>query len=98
MPEKFRRALKTFLGALEENFGEGFSVYLFGSLARGDYLLDSDVDVIVVMESLRGLKPWERTSMLRKMAPQDVGFDIIGYTREEFEEIKGYLEPLAKIR
>ncbi|MEM2925940.1 MAG: nucleotidyltransferase domain-containing protein [Candidatus Bathyarchaeia archaeon] len=98
LPEKFRNAISAFLKALEENFKGGFSVYLFGSLARGDYLLDSDIDIIVVMEELRSLKPWERTAMLRRIAPKDVGFDIIGYCEEEFKRMREYFEPLLRLR
>ncbi|MBS7638674.1 nucleotidyltransferase domain-containing protein [Candidatus Bathyarchaeota archaeon] len=97
-PEKFRRALHAFLQALEENFGNNLSVYLFGSLARGDYLLNSDIDLIIVTDRLKGLKPWERTAKLRRMAPEDVGLDILGYTEEEFQRAKKYLEPMVKIR
>jgi len=44
------------LKVLEELSEElGADVYLFGSYARGDHLLDSDVDVLVVSERFEGM-------------------------------------------
>jgi len=97
LPKRFKEGLEAFLKGLEENFKSDFNVYLFGSLARGDYLLNSDIDVIVVTDRLRDLKTWERTATLRKMAPKNVGFDIICYTAEEFERIKDQWKPLVRI-
>lgn len=84
---RFRNALEEFIGNLLRDLRSGFEVYLFGSLARGDYLLDSDIDVIVVTDALGGMKAWERTAYLRKLAPGNIGFDIVCYTKEEFREI-----------
>ena len=85
MPKRFREAINDFINALK---GFDVEVYLFGSLDRGDYLIDSDVDLIVVAHFLGGMKPWERTAYLRRLAPKNVGFDIISYTREEFKRAK----------
>jgi hypothetical protein len=98
LPAKFRSAIKEFAENLAENLkDEKMEVYLFGSLARGDYLLDSDIDLIVVTDSLKNMKPWERTAYLRKLAPRSLGFDILCYTREEFEKAKPFWENLIKI-
>jgi len=97
LPERFKEGLETFLKVLEGNFESDFSVYLFGSFARGDYLLDSDIDIIVVTDKLRDLKTWERTATLRRMAPKNVGFDIICYTLEEFEIAKERWKPLIRL-
>jgi len=67
------------------------------SLATRDYLLDSDADVVVVTDKLRDSKMWERTATLRRMAPKNVGFDIICYTQEEFERTKEQWEPFIRI-
>lgn len=87
MHPRFRNAIQQLLKNLPEEL-EGAEIYLFGSLARGDYLLDSDVDIIVVTDALREMKPWERAAHLRKLAPQDIGFDIICYTLKEFQEAR----------
>lgn len=44
------------------------------------------------------MKPWDRTATLRKMAPEDVGFDIICFTEEEFAKARRSLQPLVRIR
>ncbi len=57
---------------------------LFGSRARGDAREDSDVDLLVVMET--GAKPAYRSLPIRK-ALKDIHIskDIVVYTPEEFE-------------
>jgi len=98
LPLRFRKAINHFLRNLDLNMKGEYQVYLFGSLARGDYLLDSDVDVIVVSDQLARMKPWERTAYLRRLAPTDVGFDIIGYTREEFERARERFPEIKMIK
>ena len=66
----------------------GYEIYLFGSYARGDHLLDSDVDVLVVSEEFEGMSPPERASKVRQMLPEDVAFEIIALTPAEFREFK----------
>ncbi|RLI30564.1 hypothetical protein DRO48_03065 [Candidatus Bathyarchaeota archaeon] len=98
LPPRFREALNRFLRNLDLNMKGEYQVYLFGSLARGDYLLDSDIDLIVVSDQLAQMKPWERTAYLRRLAPANVGFDIIGYTREEFERAKERFPEIKMIK
>lgn len=62
------------------------AVYIFGSHARGDYTLESDVDVVVVSEVFRGVRMQERVVMVRLRLPSDVGFDIIPLTPDELRE------------
>lgn len=81
---------------LPENL-RGAEIYLFGSLARGDYLLDSDIDLIIVTDALKEMKPWERAAHLRKLAPQDTGFDIICYTAKEFEESRHRWQDIVRL-
>jgi predicted nucleotidyltransferase len=61
-------------------------VYLFGSYARGDHMVESDVDIVVVSPLFRGLKYLDRVALVRSRLPGDVGFDIIALTPEEFRE------------
>lgn len=63
-------------------------VYLFGSYARGDHLLDSDVDILVVSESFKGLPQPERIAQIRLKLPGDLPFDIIALTPEEHQKLK----------
>ncbi len=60
-------------------------VYLFGSFAMNTYLVDSDVDVVIVSEVFKGLNIDERVVLVRRLLPKDRSFDIIPLTFEEFE-------------
>lgn len=76
----FAERAKSVLGSVE--------VYLFGSYARGDWLSDSDIDLIVVSDAFKGLDLGRRYALVRKLLPHDRGFEILTYTPEEFEEAK----------
>ncbi len=78
--KKFAAEAKGVLGSVE--------VYLFGSYARGDWLEDSDVDLVVVSPAFKGSDVGRRCPLVRRLLPRDVGFEILTYTPEEFEEAK----------
>jgi len=79
--------LKKFVADAEKSLGF-VEVYLFGSYARGDWLEDSDVDLVVVSPAFRGLDIGRRYSIVRRLLPMNIGFEILTYTPEEFEEAK----------
>ena len=60
-------------------------VYLVGSWARGDWLLDSDVDLIVVSKRFEGLSLGERYRLVKSLTPPGRSLDVLAYTPEEFE-------------
>ena len=60
-------------------------IFVFGSYARGDWHPDSDLDLMVEMET--NLAPAARRFALRKtLVHQPCGVDILAYTPEEVEE------------
>lgn len=65
------------------------TIYLFGSIARGDHTVESDVDIVVVSDRFQGLSMPERVRLVRLLLPDDMAFDIIALTPEELEELKG---------
>lgn len=72
---------------------EGFNpekIILFGSYAYGQPTKDSDIDLMVVMDT--DMKPYERAVPLRK-ALRDLGIskDIIVRTPQEFERFKNII-------
>jgi hypothetical protein len=66
-------------------------IIFFGSRIRGDYLKDSDYDIIVVSKTFKGKHFTERSSDVLK-ALWNAGivgdFEILCYTPEEFERKK----------
>ncbi|MEM1632247.1 MAG: nucleotidyltransferase domain-containing protein [Thermofilum sp.] len=78
------------LEALERLARElGATVYLFGSYARGDHTLESDVDVVVVCERFEGMEYADRVALVRLKLPRELGFDIVALTPREFSERAG---------
>lgn len=61
-------------------------MYLFGSFAKGDWLEDSDIDIIVVSEKFEGKPMPERVNAIRKLASDNLAFEILAYTPKELEE------------
>jgi len=45
------KVIREIVEALEKD-EDALKAYLFGSMARGDYHLDSDIDVLVISENL----------------------------------------------
>lgn len=66
----------------------GCELYLFGSYAKGTHTLDSDVDVLVISKSFEGLRQPERVSRVRQRLPEDMSFEIIALTPEEFRRLR----------
>ena len=83
--ETRRRVIRVLEGLAREL---GASVYLFGSYARGDHMIDSDVDLIVVSDRFRGLDVPSRVVLVRLLLPGDMGFDNVAFTPEEFEVLR----------
>ena len=60
-------------------------VIAFGSYARGEHDPESDLDLIVELESEKPF--WERTIEVgRLFVPRDWALDLLVYTPEEFAE------------
>ena len=61
---------------------------LFGSFATGKTKKWSDIDILIVSESFKGLKPLDRGLNLYDMWSADYPVDFLCYTPEEFENAK----------
>ena len=59
------------------------AVYLVGSRARGDYLEDSDIDLVIGARGVRGLNMKERLMILADLA--EPGVEYLVYDAEEWE-------------
>jgi len=82
---KVEEILNRFAEQLRENYGP-VEIYLFGSFAKGDWLEDSDIDIIVVSEKFKGKPMPERVNSIRKLAPENLAFEILAYTPKELKE------------
>jgi len=60
-------------------------IIIFGSTARGDRLVESDVDLIVISDSFFNMPLNERFRIVYSAWPPHIDADIIPLTREEFE-------------
>lgn len=59
---------------------------LFGSRARGDYLKDSDYDVILVSRDFAGIPFTDRVSLMYKYWAREEPIEPLCYTPEELNE------------
>ncbi len=84
LPPKVEQAIQSFLQHLKEVYPDA-RAYLYGSFARGDWLEDSDVDMVVVSTTFTE-ELVERMAKLRRLAPYTVAFEILAYTPEEMEQ------------
>ena len=62
-------------------------VILFGSYARGDYGMISDIDLLIIMHSNRNFVD-RIVDMYKKIKPE-TAVDFLVYTPEEIEKMKG---------
>jgi predicted nucleotidyltransferase len=61
---------------------------LFGSRARGDYLLSSDVDLIVISDDFAGTSFPQRMIFLHEHWELPYYLEGLPYTEEEFARLK----------
>ena len=90
MPSKILSNVEQVLSQLAKQLQEEYEpveIYLFGSFAKGDWLEDSDVDIVVVSEKFLGKTMPERINLIRKLAPGDLALEILAYTPEELKEV-----------
>ena len=85
--EEIIRLLKKFIRKVNKKF-KLEQVILFGSRARGDYLINSDVDLILVSKDFENL-PF-RKRMVEVIGDWDAYLDleVLCYTPEEFNRKK----------
>ncbi|MGC8849000.1 MAG: nucleotidyltransferase domain-containing protein [Candidatus Bathyarchaeia archaeon] len=63
----FAPVIEKYCGILGKLLGDRLvSVMLFGSVARGEWDRDSDIDILVIVEGWNGAPVWERVKELRR--------------------------------
>ena len=85
------RGVQVFLHSLKRSLTSRFpdvAVYLTGSYASGEWLDDSDIDLIIVSEGFKGMELGRRYNTVKKLAPPGFSLDILAYTPEEYAQAK----------
>ena len=59
-------------------------VYVIGSRARGDYTVESDLDLAIVVEGVEGMNALERMELVKEAL--EPGTDMIVYSLREWAE------------
>ncbi len=83
--------LKEYSKAVSSKLGK-FTGILYGSMARGDYNLWSDIDFLVISDKLPD-NPLKRLEFLYSLT--DTPIEVKGYTRNEFLKMIEKRNPLA---
>lgn len=88
MDEESVEFVRRFLGILKEHY-DVQKAYVFGSRARDDYLKGSDIDVLLVSPSFRGVRFPDRTAKVLEYWDFEWGEpQVLCYTPEEFEDMR----------
>ncbi|MFW5864207.1 MAG: nucleotidyltransferase domain-containing protein, partial [bacterium] len=79
--------IRRFVSALKEQGIRECRVILFGSHARGNAGVDSDIDLVVVSDDFEGKDFWERTDILTEAIFQVYEpLEVIAVTNREWEK------------
>ena len=81
----YKDALEAYLKSLFDKLSPSF-VVLYGSAARGDFGVGSDIDILVVADDFPK-KLDDRLQLLFNINPTTAPLEPIGYTPKEFEEL-----------
>ena len=84
------REIRRFLSAIKKKFRPS-KVILFGSRARGDYMEESDYDLLIVSNEFAKYDWRNRIIETIKLANGKFSLDVICLTEEEFEKRKNEL-------
>lgn len=76
-------AIRTFIAAIRLEVPLDRAI-LFGSRARGDHLVDSDYDLILVSEAFAGVAFTDRPNRLSRHWCHPESLDLFCYTPDEF--------------
>ena len=85
--ERMKKDLRKFLNKLKKYYNIKRAI-IFGSRARGDYFLDSDVDLILISEDFKNFSFTDRIGNIIELWDSGVDLEVICYTPEEFEKKK----------
>jgi predicted nucleotidyltransferase len=82
--------IDSFLAVIKEKYSPE-KILLFGSRARGDHLVDSDVDMIIVSKKFEGVNWLTRIRDVSELWEGLVPLEPLCYTPAEFQEKKSMI-------
>jgi len=88
--ERMKKDLKSFMYKTRKHFNIKKAI-LFGSRARGDYFLDSDVDLILVSDDFKDFRFTDRIGNVIEFWEPSIDLEVICYTPEEFDKKKNQI-------
>jgi uncharacterized protein len=80
------RAVRTWAGKVIQSRPEVLRLGFFGSYARGDWGVGSDLDLLIIVAAAE--KPFEMRSSAFDTVELPVPADVLVYTREEWDSLK----------
>lgn len=83
--EQVGKWLDRFLKIIKEKY-QPEKILIFGSRARGDHLLESDMDIIIVSSKFQGIDWIKRIREVSDLWEGLVLLEPLCYTPQEFEE------------
>ncbi len=97
IPENIRKVLINYLKDLSTEIDIDKAI-LFGSYAKGNYGVDSDIDLAIFSDSFRGMERVESIKYLLRKARKYRGIDIqpISFTKQDYEERIGIVGEVLK--
>ena len=79
-----------------EEFPEIRQAIIFGSRAKGNYRVGSDVDIAIVWEAISFSTVARLHSRLEEEGPLPYYFDIVDYTHSTHQQLKEHIEGVGK--
>lgn len=90
------RRLTKFIEGVRKRFRHA-RILLFGSRARGDYLRESDYDLLIISKDFESLDFRERIIEVYKLLEDPLNVEVICLTPKEFEARKNELSIIGVV-
>ena len=89
LPNKIKQRIETAVDTIRETVGE-CEILLFGSFAKGNWLLDSDIDLLIISDKFKEKDYISRIITLKNhlLKKEITRTHLIPLTREEFNDRK----------
>lgn len=97
IPENIREIIEDYLEELKPEIKIEKAI-LFGSYAKGNYRIDSDIDLAIFSDSFEDMDRVESIKLLLKIARRYRGIDLqpIAFTSQDYQERLGIVEDVLR--